>query len=221
MSLPGNLGPCRIGAGSIACTLLRPAWSDEVAWRRVTDAIGTIPEVIRNLAFGSIETPIGRHWVGCSELGVVAITRGDGPMELLDEIAHLAPDAGAIERESSAAYLPALDDALRQLSAYFAAERRVLDVPLDTRWAVPFDAAVWSAVRAIPYGTTASYGDVALAMGRPRAARAVGGALARCPVAPVVPCHRVIHADGSIGGWGGDLNSKRWLLDLEQRATSG
>lgn len=163
------------------------------------------------MAFGSLETPIGRHWIGCSEVGVVAITRGDGPMELLDEIARLAPGAAAVPDLEPIA--PFLD----QLAGYFSGDRRELDVTVDTRSAPPFDAAVWRAVRVIPYGSTASYGEVALAIGRPRAARAVGGALARCPLAPVVPCHRVIHADGSIGGWGGDIGTKRWLLDLERR----
>jgi O-6-methylguanine DNA methyltransferase len=167
--------------------------------------------VRRRVVFGSVETPIGRHWVGCSERGVVAITRGDGPTELLDEIARMAPGAACVPDVEPMAVV------LHELAVYFSGEVRDLEVHLDTRSAAPFDAAVWSAVRAIPYGSTASYSDVALTIGRPRAARAVGGALARCPFAPVVPCHRVIHADGSIGGWGGDMSTKRWLLDLEQR----
>ena len=165
----------------------------------------------RRVVFGSLETPIGRHWVGCSELGVVAITPGDGPMELLDEIARLAPGAACVP---GAQPMAAVFD---ELAGYFSGALHDLGVALDTRSATPFDTAVWSAVRAILYGSTASYGDVAMTIGRPRAARAVGGALARCPLAPVVPCHRVIHADSSIGGWGPDIETKRWLLDLEQR----
>ena len=83
-----------------------------------------------------------------------------------------------------------------------------------------FDAAVYAAATAIPYGETASYGEVAAAAGSPRAARAAGGAMSRCPVFPVVPCHRVIHADGSIGGWGSELWLKRWFLDHERRSAS-
>jgi methylated-DNA-[protein]-cysteine S-methyltransferase len=79
----------------------------------------------------------------------------------------------------------------------------------------PFHVAVYRAAMAIPYGATAAYGDVAAEVGSPRAARAVGRAMAVCPLFPVVPCHRVIHADGSIGGWGPDLWVKRWLLRHE------
>jgi len=169
-----------------------------------------MPETV---AFASFETPIGRHWLAASSLGVLAITRGDGPMELLDDVARLTP--GAVPQPDP----ERLEGTIHQLRAYFDGESDLLDLPLDTRSARPFDIAVWNAVRAIPFGSTASYGEIAVAVGRPRAARAVGGAMARCPVGPVVPCHRVIHADGSVGGWGGDMGTKRWLLDLERRPT--
>jgi O-6-methylguanine DNA methyltransferase len=105
---------------------------------------------------------------------------------------------------------------LDELSAYFEGRRRTLAMPLDLRGAGPFDAAVWEAARQIPFGETVSYGELAALAGYPGAARAVGNSMARCPFSPVVPCHRVIHADGSIGGWGSETWVKRWLLDHER-----
>jgi methylated-DNA-[protein]-cysteine S-methyltransferase len=105
-----------------------------------------------------------------------------------------------------------------ELAGYFAGARRQLTMPLDFDRVSPFDVEVYRAARGIPYGQTVSYGELALMAGHPGAARAVGGSMARCPFAPVVPCHRVIHADGSIGGWGSETWVKRWLLDLERGA---
>ena len=148
-----------------------------------------------------LESPIGRLWVAVSPRGLVSVTRGEDP----------DPDAGG----------PVLDPhvaapALAELEAYFAGDLRTFTVPLDLRGAGGFDVAAWTAARQIPYGETVSYGELAAMAGHPGAARAAGNAMARCPFSPVVPCHRVIHADGSIGGWGADTWVKRWLLDLEQ-----
>lgn len=148
-----------------------------------------------------IDTPIGRLWPLATAAGLVAIQRRPEPANL--------PDGLDLDRSSAAA---------RLLVAWFDGETTELDVALDLRGSSAFDRTVYAAVRSIPYGETASYGEVALMAGHPGAARAVGSALARCEVAPVVPCHRVVHADGSIGGWGSDLRTKRWLLDRERWA---
>jgi methylated-DNA-[protein]-cysteine S-methyltransferase len=153
---------------------------------------------MRPLRFASLDSPIGRLWLVSSVEGLREVRRGDH----LDGLQG-TPDPAA------------LAGPLAQLAAYLDGSSRNLDLPLDVGDASPFDAAVWRAAQAIPYGTNASYGDLAAAVGSPRGARAVGGAMARCPLSPVVPCHRVIHADGSIRGWGADLWVKRWLLDLE------
>jgi methylated-DNA-[protein]-cysteine S-methyltransferase len=145
-----------------------------------------------------METPIGRLWVAVSPRGLLSITRGD------------LPQGGPATLDP-----PAVAPAIAELEAYFAGRRRAFSLALDLAGAGAFDAAVWTATRQIPYGETASYGELALTAGHPGAARAVGGSMSRCPLFPVVPCHRVIHADGSIRGWGGDLWIKRWLLDLE------
>ncbi len=146
-----------------------------------------------------METPIGRLWVAVSTHGLVSISRGDLPE---DGNATLDP--------------PAVAPAIAELEAYFAGRRRTFSMQLDLRDAGSFDAGVWQAALHIPYGETVSYGELAAMAGHPGAARAAGGSMSRCPLFPVVPCHRVIHADGSIRGWGGELWIKRWLLNLER-----
>ncbi len=101
-----------------------------------------------------------------------------------------------------------------QLRAYFARELRVFDLPLRLE-GTPFQREVWEALRRIPYGTTTSYGALAASLGRPRAVRAVGAANGQNPIAIIVPCHRVIGADGGLTGFGGGLPRKRALLELE------
>jgi methylated-DNA-[protein]-cysteine S-methyltransferase len=103
-----------------------------------------------------------------------------------------------------------------QLEDYFCGNRTGFDVALDVG-GTEFRRLVWKALCAIPYGETRTYGQIARAIGQPRAARAVGLANNRNPVAIIVPCHRVIGADGSLTGYGGGLPRKRKLLDLEAR----
>jgi methylated-DNA-[protein]-cysteine S-methyltransferase len=157
--------------------------------------------------FASLDTPIGRLWLSGTDAGLLIMVRADGPDALL---------AALDRRRWSAAPDPAsLAGPLAALDAYFGGTPRPLSLSLDLRELPRFDAAVYRAATQIAYGQTVSYGELAAMAGSPRAARAVGGAMSRCPLFPVVPCHRVIHADGSITGWGPDLWVKRWLLDLE------
>jgi methylated-DNA-[protein]-cysteine S-methyltransferase len=107
-----------------------------------------------------------------------------------------------------------LDEACRQLRAYFAGELRDFDLSLAMGGS-PFERRVWSALRRVPYGKTVSYGQIAAGIGQPKACRAVGLANGKNPIPIVVPCHRVIGADGSLAGYGGGLDTKRWLLELE------
>jgi methylated-DNA-[protein]-cysteine S-methyltransferase len=104
--------------------------------------------------------------------------------------------------------------AVEQLREYFAGERREFTVPLAPH-GTAFEQRVWSALREIPFGETVSYGEIARRIGSPTAARAVGLANGRNPIAVIVPCHRVIGANGSLTGYGGGLERKRYLLDLE------
>jgi methylated-DNA-[protein]-cysteine S-methyltransferase len=107
--------------------------------------------------------------------------------------------------------------ARRQLGEYFAGERTDFDLHLALA-GTPFQRSVWDALREIPYGRTISYGELACRIGRPSAVRAVGLANGRNPVSVVVPCHRVIGADGSLTGYGGGVERKRFLLALERAA---
>ena len=104
--------------------------------------------------------------------------------------------------------------AREQLAEYFAGARRRFELSLEPA-GTEFELAVWGALREIPYGETVSYGELAARIGHPDAARAVGVANARNPIAVIIPCHRVIGADGSLTGYGGGLERKRLLLDLE------
>jgi methylated-DNA-[protein]-cysteine S-methyltransferase len=113
---------------------------------------------------------------------------------------------------------PAPKSIIRALDAYFAGEFALLDkIPVATAGS-PFQRVVWQALRSIPPATTLSYGQIAARIGRPTASRAVGAANGANPIAIVVPCHRVIGADGTLTGYGGGLARKRWLLDHEQGA---
>jgi len=110
---------------------------------------------------------------------------------------------------------PVLQTAKRQLDEYFAGRRKIFDLPLAPS-GTPFQHRVWQALLAIPYGETQSYADIARRIGNPKAVRAVGAANGANPISIVVPCHRVIGADGSLTGYGGGLPRKRKLLALEQ-----
>ena len=113
-----------------------------------------------------------------------------------------------------------LDQAVRQLDEFLAAERTTFDLPLAPRGTV-FQQEVWAALRAIPYGSTSTYAQLAVAVGRPAAVRAVGQANGRNPIAIVVPCHRVVGADGSLTGYAGGTPRKAALLDLERSVVAG
>lgn len=111
---------------------------------------------------------------------------------------------------------PVLDAAERQLAEYFDGKRRSFDLPLNLK-GTKFQRAVWQALTKIPYGGTVSYGDIAREIGNPKACRAVGMANHRNPVSIIVPCHRVVGGDGSLTGYGGGLEIKRALLELERK----
>jgi methylated-DNA-[protein]-cysteine S-methyltransferase len=135
---------------------------------------------------------------------------------------------GRLRRPAEAAKRP-MPAAVRQLEAYFAGELRTFDLALDLH-GTPLQKAVWDELLQIPYGTTTSYGELAGRINESlyrsdvepyRRARVVGAANGRNPVSIIVPCHRVIGADGSLTGYGGGLQRKQALLDLERRSLAG
>ncbi len=146
-----------------------------------------------------VETPIGPLLVA-------------GDAETVHEI-HFAP---AEPRDEWVRDDDALKYASVQLRSYFAGKRTSFDLPLAPS-GTEFQRAVWDALRRIPFGETTTYGDIARAIGKPDAVRAVGAANGANPIPIVIPCHRVIGSDGSLTGFGGGLKAKRWLLDHEAR----
>lgn len=142
--------------------------------------------------------------------GIVKLSIASSQTKFLAELAHGFPKRNW-KRDDSAPLVAAVSC---QLAEYLAGRRREFDLPLGAH-GTPFQKRVWSALRRIPYGETRSYVDVARAAGSPKGARAVGMANHDNPIAIVVPCHRVIAADGSLGGYAGGLDLKRKLLDLE------
>ena len=137
-----------------------------------------------------------------------------GPLTLsADEDGLTGLHMGALEVEDAMSS-DRFGDAIEQLDSYWRGERRAFDLRLSLK-GTPFQERVWRALTAIPYGTTISYGELARRVGNPRAVRAVGRANGRNPIAVIVPCHRVIGADGTLTGFGGGLDRKRTLLALE------
>jgi methylated-DNA-[protein]-cysteine S-methyltransferase len=116
---------------------------------------------------------------------------------------------------------PGLDDLKTKLQQYFDGQRVLFDEPLDLSGATAFQRRVWLAVRDIPYGETRSYGQIARQAGSPGAARAVGRAMATNPLPIVVPCHRVIGSDGDLRGFGGGLDLKHRMLEMERASREG
>jgi methylated-DNA-[protein]-cysteine S-methyltransferase len=134
---------------------------------------------------------------------------------VVDDEAVCEVSFGATGSDGAGPEPPLLAQAGRELLEYLAGERRTFEVPIVARRGGEFERAVWAAIAAIPYGETRSYGEIARAVGEPGAAQAVGLACNRNPVPVLVPCHRVIGADGKLVGFGGGTDRKRWLLQRE------
>lgn len=162
------------------------------------------------------ESPLGPIFIGGSVAGLHRIDFIDGPGGRRSDarcLALLAEEAGGAPRRDAVAAARAA----QQLAEYFTGNRFEFDLPLVPR-GTAFQLAVWRALLDIAYGETASYGAIARAVGRPDASRAVGAATGRNPLSLVVPCHRVVGADGTLTGYGGGLDRKAWLLDFEAQA---
>ena len=161
-----------------------------------------------------VTSPVGPLFLATSVRGLVALEfdkRLPGQQTIRPNPRDLRAESKKVRFEDSAHELAAY---VRELEEYFAGTRRAFDFPLDLR-GTDFQIACWRALLAIPYGETRTYADVARAVGRPQGFRAVGMANNRNPVAIVVPCHRVIASDGTLCGYGGGLDIKRKLLELE------
>jgi methylated-DNA-[protein]-cysteine S-methyltransferase len=148
-----------------------------------------------------------------TEVGVLRVTADDVGVVAIDRVAKPSTSSGGAKANRHA------ETAVRQLREYFAGKRRRFDVPLHME-GTEFQRHAWAAMRGIPYGATISYADQAARIGRPRATRAVGAANGANPIPIIVPCHRVIASDGSLGGYALGLAMKRRLLALESSRLS-
>lgn len=163
------------------------------------------------VAYQIVDTPIGQLLLATTERGVVRVAfEGDGFAQVLKD---LGERVGPCVAEPTAQ----LETAVREVSEYFAGQRREFEVPQDFSLSTGFRNTVQRYLSSIPYGSTQSYGDVARGVGNPKAVRAVGSACATNPLPIIVPCHRVVRSDGGLGGYGGGLSVKQTLLDLEQQ----
>jgi methylated-DNA-[protein]-cysteine S-methyltransferase len=165
-------------------------------------------EDLVDVAYASVDSPFGPMLTAVTDEGLVTVVI-DG-----DDEAHL----DRIAREISPRILesPArLDAVRRQLDEYFEGRRRDFDTPVDWRLVKGFSRKVLQATASIPYGRVSTYKDMAIQAGSPRASRAAGNALGSNPIPIVVPCHRVLHTGGGLGGYGGGLPMKKFLLELE------
>ena len=148
------------------------------------------------MPFCVMESPVGPLRIDEEDAFIIGVNRADTPLK--------APDT------------PLLQECVRQLRAYVVGSLTGFDLPLNPQ-GTPFRRKVWVALQEIPSGETRSYGQLAKALGCPGAARAVGGANHHNPISIIIPCHRVIGADGSLTGYGGGLAMKDWLLRHERR----
>lgn len=164
------------------------------------------------LLIARLDTAAGPMLAALTARGLAALERGDDATDFVAAVTRRFPKIDL--RDGRAA------DLERQLDEYLAGRRRCFDVAVDLRDLAPFNRRALEATMAIPYGETATYGELAAQLGHPGAARAVGNALSRCPVSIVVPCHRVVRASDGLSGWGADVAEKRRLLALEREAVA-
>lgn len=152
-------------------------------------------------------------WYLNSLLGPLCLEEEDGALCGLRFCPDGVPDLEPLPRR--VVETPLFQEAEEQLTEYFAGFRREFDLPLAPK-GTPFQKAVWAQLARIPYGETRTYGQLAAALGKPHAARTVGSACRCNPLAIVLPCHRVVGADGSLTGYAGGLDAKEYLLELER-----
>ena len=174
--------------------------------RRFRDAAFALDLV--DVGFDVVDSPIGPLFVAASTRGLASISFSSDPEDQLERLARVA--GPAILRSPRS-----VDAARRELDEYFGGRRRIFDLALDLRALPPFTVSVLHQLARVPYGETTTYGALAAAVGRPRAARAVGTVMNRNRIPIVLPCHRVVGASGDLVGYAGGIDRKIALLELE------
>ena len=188
---------------------------DAATWNRVQQRLrdrlkASTPRVYYDRVKSTLVGPL---WVAVTDHGLAAVTYGGSKAEFAGWIGRRLRSTPIRSAERTAA-------ARRELDEYLRGRRTAFSVPVDLRHVTPFQRSVLEAARSVPRGQVATYGDIGRSIGKPGAARAVGQALGSNPVPIVVPCHRVLASDGSLGGYSGrgGLSTKRRLLALEGAA---
>jgi AraC family transcriptional regulator of adaptative response/methylated-DNA-[protein]-cysteine methyltransferase len=159
-----------------------------------------------------VTTVLGHMAIGATDRGICFLQFGDSSAALRAQLAREYPNARIVD---TATPQPPFDAWVAAIDRYLKGEKPHLDLPLDIR-ATAFQLRVWKYLQGIPYGDLQSYGEVAAALGHPRAARAVAQACGKNRVALAIPCHRIIRGDGGLGGYRWGLHRKRVLIDLER-----
>ncbi|EGD55546.1 methylated-DNA--[protein]-cysteine S-methyltransferase [Gordonia neofelifaecis] len=193
-------------------TGLFPVSDDDLSRLRAGLATAAVEATVLDVAYRTVDTPIGPLLLATTETGLVRVAfEREGFDAVLDALAAtVSPRLLRAPRR--------LDAVAAELEEYFAGRRRLFDVPLDFRLSSGFRQRVQQYLPHIGYGTTQSYKEVATSVGNPNAVRAVGTACATNPLPVVVPCHRVLRADGGLGGYLGGVEAKTSLLTLEGAA---
>lgn len=177
-----------------------------------------LPSMTTRVITRTIHSPVGCLAVGVTDAPSLCLIEFQSPKRLSKARAILERAVGPVRCESESpcpAATALINDVERQLAEYFAQQRTTFSVPIHTP-GTDFQQAVWNHLRTIKHGTTTTYGAIAQALGRSGAQRAVGAANGANRISIVIPCHRVIDASGNLHGYGGGLEHKRKLLDLEQ-----
>lgn len=158
-------------------------------------------------------SPLGPIWVAISKSGLVAVEINPGLEAFRNQLERMGYGQVKVDQSNTA-------PVLQEISEYLDGKRQDFTMPIDWSGLTPFQVQVLRATANIPYGQVATYGEIARQLGKPQAARAVGRAEATNPMPLVIPCHRVVGADGSLHGYGAGegLATKAWLLDLERRS---
>ena len=164
-------------------------------------------EGLIDVAWTTTDSPIGTLTLAATPVGLVRLSFGDDGAAIDDLARRVSPRVLRSPRR--------LDDVRRQLDEYFEGRRQHFDVPLDWRLSSGFRRQVLNELVRVPYGQTVSYKELAERAGNPKASRAAGTAMATNPIAVIVPCHRCLRTSGDLGGYGGGLDAKVWLLHLE------
>lgn len=194
---------------------LRPGTAPDLEGLRARLALRAAEEGLLDVAYGTYDSPLGALTVMVTPRGLVRLSYpGEAIAVQLDELADRVSPRILRAPERT-------DSVRRQLEEYFGGERRRFEVPIDWRLVRGFARNVLRAAAHIPFGSVSSYRQVAAEAGSPKAYRAAGNALGSNPVPIVVPCHRVLHAGGGLGGYTGGIDRKRYLLRLEGALPAG